>query len=75
MADKPLQSLSFPELTDKYTIPLVTTDLTQANKAAEAKKVGEELDDLKSKIDDAGLTDEAKQALMTVLRMAGHPDM
>jgi hypothetical protein len=72
MANKPLHSITFPDLPDTYTIPQVTTDLTQANKAAEAKKVGDELDELKSAIEQGagGLTDDAKQALMTVLRMA-----
>lgn len=48
MADKPLKSLKFPNLSDTYTIPQVTTDLTQSGKAADAKATGDAVDELKS---------------------------
>lgn len=47
MANKPLQSLTFPGLPDTYTVPQLDTTLTQAGSIADAKKVGDELTNLK----------------------------
>lgn len=48
MANIPLQSISFPGLSDKYTTPTVDTTLTQTGAAADAKKTGDELTGLKN---------------------------
>jgi len=50
MANKPLKSIKFPGLADTYTVPEIASTLTEAGKAADAKKVGDELSDLKSAI-------------------------
>ncbi len=48
MADKPLKSITFPDLPDRYTIPQIDTALETAGMAADAKATGDELTDLKS---------------------------
>ena len=48
MANIPLQSISFPGLSDKYTTPVVDNTLTQAGAAADAKKVGDEVGAIKN---------------------------
>lgn len=49
------------------TTPVVDSSLTVQGAAADAKKVGDEINDLKSQIDQSsGLTDEIKQALMDI---------
>lgn len=48
MANKPLNSIQFPNLSDTYTIPQVDTSLSVAGKAADAKATGDELSELKS---------------------------
>jgi hypothetical protein len=48
MANIPLQSISFPGLSDKYTTPTVDTTLTQTGAAADAKKTGDEISGLKN---------------------------
>lgn len=55
MANKPLKSLKFPTLDDTYTVPQVDDTLAVQGAAADAKKVGDELTDIKadlSKYDD-----------------------
>ena len=52
MADKPLKSIKFPGLTDTYTIPQIDTTLSIAGKAADAKKVGDELTSVKEDLQD-----------------------
>jgi hypothetical protein len=47
MANKPLKSIKFPELPDTYTIPQVDPTLTQSGQAADAKAVGDALDNIK----------------------------
>lgn len=66
MANIPLQSITFPGLSDKYTTPAVDTTLTQTGAAADAKKTGDEIGaikndftDLSEKVDSAFVTDTA----------------
>lgn len=47
MATKPLKTLTFPTLPNTYTIPQVDATLTQTGQAADAKKTGDEISDLK----------------------------
>ena len=56
MANKPLQSIKFPGLSDTYTTPQVDATLTTTGAAADAKKVGDEISSIKqdlSEIDSA----------------------
>ena len=48
MANIPLQSITFPGLSDKYTTPTVDATLTQTGAAADAKKTGDEIAGLKN---------------------------
>ena len=43
MANKPLKSIKFPGLSDTYTVPEIDNTLSVTGKAADAKKVGDEL--------------------------------
>lgn len=56
MANIPLQSISFPGLVDKYTIPTVDATLTQAGAAADAKKTGDEIGAIKNDLTQLGLS-------------------
>ena len=56
MANIPLQSISFPGLSDKYTTPVVDNTLTQAGAAADAKKVGDEIGAIKNDFAELGLS-------------------
>lgn len=47
MANKPLQSITFPKLPNKYIVPQIDSTLSQAGKAADAKAVGDEITDIK----------------------------
>jgi hypothetical protein len=47
MANKPLKSIKFPGLNDTYTVPEVDATLATTGAAADAKKVGDEISDLK----------------------------
>ena len=47
MANKPLQSIKFPGLSDTYTTPQVDATLTTTGAAADAKKVGDEITSVK----------------------------
>ena len=51
MANKPLKSIKFPGLADTYTVPEIDNTLTTSGKAADAKKVGDELGNLKSAVE------------------------
>ena len=56
MANKPLKSITFPGLTDTYTVPVVDDTLAVTGAAADAKKVGDELTDLKGEFNQLGLS-------------------
>lgn len=56
MANKPLKSIQFPGLTDTYTVPVVDNTLAVTGAAADAKKVGDELSDLKGDISELSQT-------------------
>lgn len=56
MANKPLKSIQFPGLSDTYTIPEIDNTLTTTGKAADAKKTGDELSDLKQDFSELGLS-------------------
>ena len=47
MSDKNLKSITFPGLSDRYVVPQVDNTLTQAGRPADAKKTGDDLNDLK----------------------------
>lgn len=65
MANKPLQSITFPGLPDKYTVPIVDDTLAITGAAADAKKVGDELSDVKSDLNQtqASVTSLAENAM------------
>ena len=48
MADKPLKSITFPGLSDKYMIPEIDSTLTQQGEAADAKATGDALSDVRN---------------------------
>ena len=50
MATIPLKDITFPGLDNTYTIPEIDNTLSTAGKAADAKKTGDEIDQLKSKL-------------------------
>ena len=50
MANKPLQSIKFPGLSDTYVVPQIDNTLTQTGQAADSKAVGDEITELKSAI-------------------------
>lgn len=52
MADKPLQSITFPGLPNKYTVPEVDNTLTTQGAAADAKKTGDEITNLKADLNE-----------------------
>lgn len=47
MANISLQSITFPGLSNRYTVPQVDNTLAVTGAAADAKKVGDEISDLK----------------------------
>ena len=47
MANKPLKSIQFPSLDDKYTVPQIDTTLAVSGAAADAKKTGDEISSVK----------------------------
>ena len=51
MANKPLKSIKFPGLNDTYTVPEVDDTLATTGAAADAKKVGDEINDLKADLE------------------------
>ena len=56
MANKPLKSVKFPGLGDTYTIPQVDTTLAVTGAAADSKKVGDEITELKADFNELGLS-------------------
>ena len=48
MANKPLKSIKFPNLSNTYTVPEVDATLTGTGKAADAKKTGDEITAIKA---------------------------
>ena len=58
MATIPLKDITFPGLDNTYTIPEIDNTLSTAGKAADAKKTGDEIDQLKSDLSDLGLSVE-----------------
>ena len=68
MANKPLQSIKFPDLPDTYIIPVVDSTLAVSGAAADAKQTGDSLADKVDKVSGKGLstndyTDEEKTKL------------
>lgn len=70
MANKPLQSITFPGLPDTYTVPQVDATLTASGAAADAKIVGERLDEIGS----GAITDDLKQALLQLASKVAYID-
>ena len=56
MSNIPLKTITFPGLDDTYTIPQVDDTLLTAGAAADAKKTGDEITDLKEALDAAETT-------------------
>lgn len=52
MANKPLKTIKFPGLSDTYTVPQIDNTLEVTGAAADAKKVGDEISDLKSDLNE-----------------------
>ena len=50
MATKPLQSIKFPGLDDRYTVPQVDSTLQVTGAAADAKKTGDEIGQLNERL-------------------------
>jgi len=56
MANKPLQSIKFPDLPDTYIIPVVDSTLAVSGAAADAKQTGDSLADKVDKVSGKGLS-------------------
>ena len=56
MATIPLKDITFPGLDNTYTIPEIDNTLSTAGKAADAKKTGDELEQLKSDLTKLGFS-------------------
>jgi len=56
MANKPLQSIKFPDLPDTYTVPVVDNTLAVSGAAADAKQTGDSLADKVDKVSGKGLS-------------------
>lgn len=52
--DTPLRSIRFPLLPYRYTVPAIDPTLTQSGQAADAKVVGDEIERIKSELNDIG---------------------
>ena len=66
MANEPLESIKFPGIADKFTVPAVDNTLTVPGAVADAKAVGDEISDIKADLSELepGLSDDAKTALL-----------
>lgn len=72
MANKPLKTIKFPGLSDTYTVPQIDNTLEVTGAAADAKKVGDEISDLKDDLNELdekidakeGISDDVKEALL-----------
>ena len=56
MANISLKDIQFPGLNNVYKVPEVDSTLTQSGAAADAKKTGDELSDLKQEFNQLGLS-------------------
>ena len=67
MANKPLVSVQFPGLDPKYTVPQIDNTLSVTGKAADAKKTGDEITELKQDLtqlsNTSTITDTASGAI------------
>lgn len=68
MANKPLKTIKFPGLSDTYTVPQIDNTLEVTGAAADAKKVGDEISDLKDDLKESAFTVAAKNALLDCLK-------
>lgn len=62
MAQKPLQGIEFPGLPDEYMTPVVDSTLMQTGAAADAKKTGDEIAELKNDLNQKADKTEALSA-------------
>lgn len=75
MANIPLKTITFPGLDDKYTIPQVDNALTVDGGIADAKKVGDELSDIKADLGDLSqLETTDKSNLVAAINEAAQSD-
>ncbi len=51
MANIPFKSITFPGLANKYQVPEISNDLMTQGKAADSKKVGDELSEIKADLE------------------------
>ena len=71
MANKPLKSIKFPGLNDTYTVPEVDATLATTGAAADAKKVGDEINDLKADLNKHVLAPNPSEYNNLVANLAG----
>lgn len=64
MANEPLESIKFPGIADTFTVPAVDNTLAVQGAPADAKKVGDEISDIKADLTKA-VTDAETMADMT----------
>ena len=74
MANKPLQSIKFPGLSDTYTTPQVDATLTTTGAAADAKKVGGEITSIKQDLSELGNTSKLRDALLLLASKVAYID-